>query len=111
MTMSAPTPDVVGGAKPTNRTWAKSMDNGSGTLDATNPYNPRQSRALSIYNVPQIFVASYTIQLPFERLAAKGAVSKRLAGGWSLAGVTTFASGQPIQLMENDDNSLSGTFF
>lgn len=91
-------------------TWSKSIDNGSGTLDATNPYNPRQSRALSIFDVPQIFVASYTIQLPFDRLAGNGAVGKRLAGGWSLAGVTTFASGQPIQLTENDDNSLSGTF-
>jgi hypothetical protein len=91
-------------------TWAKSMDNGSGTLDATNPYNPRQSRALSIFDVPQIFVASYTIQLPFEKLSGDGALAKRLAPGWSLAGVTTFASGQPIQLTENDDNSLSGTF-
>jgi hypothetical protein len=91
-------------------TWAKSMDNGSGTLDATNPYTPRQSRALSIFDVPQIFVASYTIQLPLEQLTGDSAVSKRVAGGWSLAGITTFASGQPIQLTENDDNSLSGTF-
>lgn len=91
-------------------TWAKSIDNGSGTLDATNPYNPHQSRALSIFDVPQIFVVSYTIQLPFERLTGDGAVSRRVARGWSLAGVSTFASGQPIQLSENDDNSLSGTF-
>jgi len=91
-------------------TWAKSMDNGSGTLDATNPYNPRQSRALSIFDVPQIFVASYTIQLPFEKLGGDSPVAKRLTAGWALSGVTTFASGQPIQLSENDDNSLSGTF-
>jgi hypothetical protein len=91
-------------------TWSKSMDNGSGTLDATNPYDPRQSRALSIFDVPQIFVASYTLQMPWERLAGTGPVAKRLANGWALSGITTFASGQPIQLSENDDNSLSGTF-
>ena len=91
-------------------TWSKSMDNGSGTMDATNPYNPRQSRALSIFDVPQIFVASYTIQLPFDKWAGDSALGRRLAGGWSFAGITQFASGQPIQLTENDDNSLSGTF-
>ncbi len=91
-------------------TWAKSMDNGSGTLDATNPYNPRQSRALSIYDVPQIFVASYTIHLPLDRWSGDRAVARRLTGGWALSGITTFASGRPVQLTENDDNSLSGTF-
>jgi hypothetical protein len=91
-------------------TWAKSMDNGSGTLDATNPYNPHQSHALSIFDVPQVFVANYTIQLPFDRWAGNGEVVKRLADGWALSGITTLASGQPIQLTESDDNSLSGTF-
>jgi len=91
-------------------TWAKSMDNGSGTLDATNPYNPRLSRALSIFDVPQIFVASYTIQLPLNNWLGNGGVVKRLTAGWALSGITTFASGQPIQLTETDDLSLSGTF-
>ncbi len=91
-------------------TWSKSMDNGSGTLDATNPYNPRLSRALSIFDVPQNFVASYTIQLPFDKWSGNGRLAKYLTGGWALSGITTFASGQPIQLSETDDNSLSGTF-
>jgi hypothetical protein len=91
-------------------TWSKSMDNGSGTLDATNPYDPHQSHALSIFDVPQIFVASYTVKLPLEMWAGNGEVASRLAAGWSLSGITTFASGQPIQLSETDDNSLSGTF-
>lgn len=91
-------------------TWSKSMDNGSGTLDATNPYNPGATRALSIFDVPQNFVASYTFQLPFDRLVGSGMLAKRLTAGWELSGITTFASGQPIQLSETDDNSLSGTF-
>ena len=91
-------------------TWSKAMDNGSGTLDATNPYDPALSRALSIYDVPQNFVASYTINLPFDRWGSDGWLAKCLTSGWSVSGITTFASGQPIQLSETDDNSLSGTF-
>ena len=91
-------------------TWSKSMDNGSGTLDATNPYNPALTRALSIFDVPQIFVASYTVQLPFNNWAGTGSVAQKFTAGWALSGITTFASGQPIQLSETDDFSLSGTF-
>jgi len=89
-------------------TWAKSIDNGSGTLDATNPYNPALTRGLSIFDVPQVFVASYTVQLPFNSLL--GDRAKRLTAGWALSGITTLAKGEPIQLSETDDNSLSGTF-
>jgi len=91
-------------------TWSKSIDNGSGALDATNPYNPVLTRGLSIFDVPQIFVASYTIQLPFNSLLGKGGMAKRFTAGWALSGITTLASGEPIQLSETDDNSLSGTF-
>jgi Carboxypeptidase regulatory-like domain len=90
-------------------TYAKSMDNGSGTLDATNPYNPGLSRALSLFNVPQDLTASYTINLPFDRLGWNGDWGKRVAGGWAISGIATFAAGQPVQLSENDDRSLSGT--
>jgi hypothetical protein len=34
--------------------------------------------------------------------------AKKLVGGWSFAGVTNFATGLPISLTENDDNSLIG---
>ena len=89
-------------------TWAKSIDNGSGALDATNPYNPALTRGLSIYDVPQAFVASYTVQLPFNSWL--GDRAKRLTAGWAVSGITTLAKGEPIQLSETDDNSLSGTF-
>ncbi|HET9131764.1 MAG TPA: TonB-dependent receptor, partial [Terriglobia bacterium] len=91
-------------------TWEKAMDNGSTAFDATNPYNPGLSRALSIFDVPQDLVASYTVQLPFNKLTGDGDVATRIAGGWSISGVSTFASGQPVQLGESDDNSLTGTF-
>jgi hypothetical protein len=89
-------------------TYEKSIDNGSTSFDATNPFNPRQSRALSVFDVPQDLTASYTVQLPFEKLT--GGSLNRLTSGWALSGIATFAKGEPIQLSENDDNSLSGTF-
>jgi hypothetical protein len=90
-------------------TYAKSIDNGSGTLDATNPYNPGLSRALSLFNVPQDLTASYTISLPFDELGWKSGWGKRVTGGWAISGIATFASGMPVSLIENDDRSLSGT--
>jgi hypothetical protein len=89
-------------------TYEKSIDNGSSSFDATNPFNPRQSRALSVFDVPQDLTVSYTVQLPFDKLT--GGRGKRITGGWALSGITIFAKGEPIQLSETDDNSLSGTF-
>jgi hypothetical protein len=89
-------------------TYEKSIDNGSTSFDATNPLNPSQSRALSVFDVPQDLTVSYTVQLPFEKLT--GGAAKRLTSGWALSGIATFAKGEPVQLTETDDNSLSGTF-
>lgn len=89
-------------------TYEKSIDNGSSAFDATNPLNPREDRALSVFDVPQDLTVSYTVQLPFDKFGRSAA--KRLTSGWALSGITTFAKGEPIQLIETDDNSLSGTF-
>ncbi|HEY1809509.1 MAG TPA: TonB-dependent receptor [Acidobacteriaceae bacterium] len=91
-------------------TWEKAIDNGSSAFDATNPYNPALSRALSTFDVPQDLVASYTVDLPFDHVAANHALANHLIGGWQISGITTFASGQPVQLTESDDRSLTGTF-
>src|SRR6202012_1225994 len=79
-------------------TWEKSMDNGSSNFDATNPYNPALSRSLSIFDVPQDLVASYTVQLPFDKLVATHNWAYRVAAGWAVSGITTFATGQPVQI-------------
>jgi hypothetical protein len=91
-------------------TYEKSLDNGSDSFDATNPLNPAQTRALSSFDVPHNFVASYTVQLPFDHFIAGGDIAKRFTAGWELSGVTTVANGEPVTLDENDDNSLLGAF-
>lgn len=89
-------------------TYSKSMDNGSSVFDPTNVFNPSQSRALSSFDVPQNLEISYTVQLPFNNFVGKGDVAKRFTGGWAVSGVTTLATGVPVQISENDDRSLIG---
>ncbi len=87
-------------------TWSKSMDNSSGFSDPINPFNPNNSRALSQFDITHNFVFSYSYEFPFFR-NGHGFKAKAL-GGWSLSGITRFATGFPITLTESDDNSLCG---
>jgi hypothetical protein len=88
-------------------TFSKCMDNASGLQDSTYPFDPRQSIGLCNFDVTQNFVFSYNWLLPFDKLASSGWVRK-VIGGWSLSGITTFATGLPVSLSENDDNALIG---
>ena len=90
-------------------TYGQSIDNSSGQADNTNVFNPRLSRGLSNFDVTHNFVVSYTIQLPFNQLVGKSGWAEYLTKGWSVSGITTFASGLPVTMVENDDNSLTGT--
>jgi hypothetical protein len=87
-------------------TFSKCMDNASGLQDSTNPYNPHLSEALCNFDVMHNFVFSYNWLMPFDRFLSGW--HKRVIGGWSLSGITTFATGLPITLSENDDMSLIG---
>ena len=85
-------------------TYSKSMDNSSSPVDQVYPFNPNRSTSLSAWDVTHNFVVSYTYELPFDR--AFGA--NRLTRGWILSGITRFATGTPITIVEPDDNSLTG---
>ncbi len=94
-------------------TWSKSFDTGSSTADEFYAYAPGISRsyALSDFNQGQNFVVSYGYELPFQKLtSSQSGVATRLLGGWSINGITRFASGFPITMYESDDNSLCGCF-
>ncbi|HXY52930.1 MAG TPA: carboxypeptidase regulatory-like domain-containing protein [Terriglobales bacterium] len=88
-------------------TFSKCMDNASGLQESTYPFDPSRSIGLCNFDVAQNFVFSYNWLLPFDRYVSSG-WAKKLAGGWSLSGITNFATGLPISLSENDDNSLIG---
>ncbi len=88
-------------------TYSKALDNASGYGEQINPINPELSRGLSAFDTRHNFVVSYTYVLPIDRLHGP----KRLTNGWSISGITTFATGLPVTLVETDDHSLLGTSF
>ncbi len=86
-------------------TFSKSLDESSNIGEEVNPFNPALSYALSSFDVKQNFVVSYDYQLPFDQLLR----SNRATRGWSLSGITRLASGFPVTMINNGDNSLIGT--
>jgi hypothetical protein len=86
-------------------TYGKSMDQSSNIGEEVNPFNPVLSYAISSFDVKQNLVLSYEYQLPFDRFFHPG----RFTQGWSLSGITHFASGFPVTMINNGDNSLIGT--
>lgn len=90
-------------------TFGRAFDNSSAHNELTNVFNPELSRGLSNFDVHHNFVASYTVPLPFDGYAPKHGLLHEAIGGWQISGITTFASGLPVTLSENDDNSLTGS--
>jgi hypothetical protein len=88
-------------------TFSKAIDDSSGYGEQINPIDPRLSRGLSAFDTTHNFVASYSYLLPLDKLSGP----KKLTNGWQISGITRFATGLPVTLVENDDRSLLGTGF
>ena len=86
-------------------TYSKSLDQSSNLGEQVNPLNPSLSRALSAFDMTHNFVVSYNYQFPLERLFQS---RNRWTLGWELSGITRFASGLPVTLINYGDNSLLG---
>ncbi len=89
-------------------TWSKTMDN---TSNIVYPYNDALNYTLSngfkLVDVPQNFVFSYTYELPFGKgkpfLNGGSSLVSKLAGGWSINGITTLQAGQPLGITVADN--------
>jgi len=97
-------------------TWSKSIDNASATdgsvtflgggdlnfvpLGVQNPYNLRGERALSVFDIPHIFQASYIYEFPLGRGKRFGshmpAILNAVVGGWQTNGIVRIDDGRPI---------------
>jgi hypothetical protein len=89
-------------------TWSKSLDWASSFEETLNPFNPKASRSLSLFNSAQRFVINYVWDLPVPRYSGfKG----KLLDDWQLSGITQFQSGFPIRLQTQNDNELIGSLF
>jgi hypothetical protein len=110
-------------------TWAKSIDNvdasGGGEAKASSisgggggavqdNYNFKAERSLSLYNMPQRLVITYSLQLPFGKGQAFASnvntATDKLISGWTVHGITTFQDGFPISLSYNGGNPLTQNF-
>jgi hypothetical protein len=90
-------------------TYSKSLDESSNITEGVNPFNPSLSYALSSFDVKHNFVLTYEYQLPFEKVLPSNELTHALSKGWSLSGITHFASGFPVTMVNNGDNSLIGS--
>lgn len=88
-------------------TFGKSLDFASTFENLVDPINPKRNRALSLFDARQRFVFSYYWELPVR--AYQGFKGKAL-NGWALSGITTFQSGFPIRITEQDDIELQSSF-
>jgi hypothetical protein len=86
-------------------TFSKSMDDASG-FNTMNFSNFHLSRSLSSFDSTHNFVVSYHYAMPLDRAFA--GAPKRLTQGWSLSGITRFATGFPIAISQTGDRSLTG---
>ena len=91
-------------------TYSKCMDDASELIEGINPFNPKLSTSLCAFDVKHNFVASYETKIPFDRFfhTTEGWKNK-LASGWAISGITSFASGLPVSLSYPNDNSFTGT--
>lgn len=91
-------------------TWSKAQDNGAGTLESPNgnypaPQDFRNLEAdfgTSAYDQPFNNTTSVVWELPFGEghrwMSNAGPVLEAIFGGWTLSGINTMTSGEPVTL-------------
>ena len=86
-------------------TWSKSIDDVSDVLNVIatdtpsqqNPFNNRDNRAVSGFDVPHRVVFTHSYDLP--KFTNTNRFVRTLIGGWNLSGIFQMQSGNPINLL------------
>lgn len=88
-------------------TFGKSLDNASTFENLVDPLNPKRNRSRSLFDARHRFVFSYYWELPVPKYDGfKG----KAFNGWAMSGITSFQSGFPIRITEQDDIELQSSF-
>jgi len=88
-------------------TFGKSLDNASTFENLVDPVNPKRNRSLSLFDARNRFVFSYYWEFPVPKYEGfKG----KVLNGWAMSGITTFQSGFPVRITDQDDNELQSSF-
>ncbi len=88
-------------------TWGKSLDQASNLGEQVDPYNYGLTRAPSSFDIKHNFVASYRYDLPFDKLSHH---SNQATKGWAISGITRYATGLPVTLVNPNDTALIGSY-
>lgn len=91
-------------------TWAKAMDNNSGSATGAtftqtdgDQGRPSLNRGPSDFDRTQRLVVNFSYALPSAKLP------KRIFGGWQVAGVAIVQSGTPVSILDTSGAALFGT--
>lgn len=76
--------------------------------------NLRSEISRMAFDTPQRLVVNYVLGLPFGTgkrfLSGGNALTNAVVGGWSLSGITTFSSGFPMVLYDQNGNTLTNQY-
>jgi hypothetical protein len=104
-------------------TRSKLIDEASSVFDATiltgpvanfpvaDSFNRKLERDVSTGDIPNVFVASFTYELPFGegRMFNPGGIAGKFLRGWELAGIITLQSGIPLAVTQATNfNAFAG---
>lgn len=87
-------------------TWGHAIDYASGLRGYTRPDDTRANRGNADHDVRHRYVATFLYELPFMK--DQDGVLGKIVGGWGVSGITTFQTGQPFDIYEGTDRSLTG---
>ena len=95
-------------------TYSKELDNLFST--SRNPFDNSLEKALGAVNRPSVFTATFVYQLPFgagHQMNSGNRVLSTVISGWQIAGVASYSSGAPLQILANGctSGSILGTCF
>jgi len=101
----------------TSYTWAKSLDETSGSggsnvfelwLLTNDQTNPRQAYGLSDFDRSQRVVMNFTYQTP--RFGASSLFVRQALTGWQFSGIGVAQSGTPMTILDSNAGSVYGNF-
>jgi outer membrane receptor protein involved in Fe transport len=96
-------------------TLAKTIDVSSGfrarSSTYTDPTNPNFDRGLADFDATHRLVVSWSWEIPWDKPFKGGnAFLRKLTEGWILNGITSFQSGNPFTLFQNNNSSELDNF-
>jgi hypothetical protein len=80
----------------------------AGTVASNDPNIPREAKGPADFNRPQRFIINYVYQFP--NIKSDNIFAAKLLTGWSVSGVTTAQTGQPITFIDSEAGAVYGSF-